>query len=230
MKPYCSLLNLKRHTEEEVTIENPYPSIFKQPISLDDADDVIDLTDDSEMTASQQPDSLKYNTSNNELQFHTHLFVDTGAEWVDNLSHDIDGLKLYKIKCSPQEWVQKSQDLRNFKMHSSRRKDLLETGKFGRCIGNLYCSYDDYPFKLSAEGKKNTTNFQNVDRHKICFSCGNVDSRQWSGACKMTEYCRKCVSITIYHIGAHKFPLKPDTNKYRKQVRDAVLRNSCLGV
>ena len=38
----------ERNTEEEVTIESPHPSTFEQPISLDDADNVIDLTDDSE--------------------------------------------------------------------------------------------------------------------------------------------------------------------------------------
>ena len=46
-----------------------------------------------------------------------HLFVKTAAEWVDDLPHDIDGSKLHKIKCSPKEWAQKSQDLRYFKMH-----------------------------------------------------------------------------------------------------------------
>ena len=45
----------------------------------------------------------------------------------------------------------------------------------------------------------------------------------------MTEYCRGSESLTIYHIGAHKCPLKPDTNKYSKQVRDVVLRNSGIG-
>ena len=55
----------ERYTEEEGTIESPHPSTFVQPICLDDADDVSDLTDDSEMTASQQVDSLHYNTSNN---------------------------------------------------------------------------------------------------------------------------------------------------------------------
>ena len=110
-----------RHIEEEVTIESPHPNILEQPISLDDADDVIDLTDDSETTAIQQPDSVQYDTSNNELQFPTHSFVSTAAEWVDDLPHDIDVLKLYKIKCSRREWVQKSQDLRYFKKHSSSR-------------------------------------------------------------------------------------------------------------
>ena len=78
------------HTEEEITIESPCPSSLEQPISLDDPDDVIDLTDDSMMTASQQLDSLQNNTSSNELQFPTHLFVNTAAEWVDDLPHDID--------------------------------------------------------------------------------------------------------------------------------------------
>ena len=85
------------------------------------------------------------------------------------------------------------------------------------------------PFKHSVEGKSNTTNFQNVGGHKVCFSCGNVASSQWCGACKMTEYCRESESLTVYHIGAHKHPLKQDTKVHRKQVRDAVLRNRGLG-
>ena len=94
-----------RHTNEEVTIESPCPSTIEQPICLDDADDVIDLTDDSEVTTSEQSDSLQNNTSDNELQFPMHLFLKTEAECVDELPHDIDGFKLYKIKCSLQEWV-----------------------------------------------------------------------------------------------------------------------------
>ena len=44
----------ERHTEQEVTIEeSPCPSTLMQPTSLDDADDVIDLADDSEITTSQ---------------------------------------------------------------------------------------------------------------------------------------------------------------------------------
>ena len=93
----------------------------------------------------------------------------------------------------------------------------------------MYCSYDECQIKLFAEGKGNTSNFQNVDGCKIGFSCGNVASRQWCGTCKMTEYCRESESLTIYHIHVYKCPLKPDTNKYNKQVRDAVLRNSGLG-
>ena len=162
---YDSILLLEeptpRHTDEEVTIESPCPSTIEQPICLDDAD-VIDLTDDSEVTTCEQADSLQNNTSDNELQFPMHLFINMEAECVDELPHDIDGFKLYKIKCSPQEWVQKSQDLWYFKMNTLRRKELIGTRKVGRCLGGLYCMSANCPFKHSAEGKSNTTNFQNV--------------------------------------------------------------------
>ena len=97
---------------------------------------MIDLTDVSEMTAGQS-DSLQNNTSDNELQFPMHLFLKMEAEWEEELPYDINGFKLYKIKCSPQEWVQKSQDLRYFKMNTLRRKELIGMRKVGRCIRSL---------------------------------------------------------------------------------------------
>ena len=40
------------NTEEEVTIESPCPSTLEHARRIDDADDVIELTDDSGMTIS----------------------------------------------------------------------------------------------------------------------------------------------------------------------------------
>ena len=148
-----------RYMDEEVTIESPSRSTLQWPICLDDADDVIGLIDDSEMTTSEQPESLQNNTSDNELQFPMHLFINMEAECVGELPHDINGFKLYKIKCSPQEWVQKSQDLRYFKMNTSRRKEVIGTRKVGRCLGGLYCMSTNCQFKHSAGGKSNTMNF-----------------------------------------------------------------------
>ena len=45
----------------------------------------------------------------------------------------------------------------------------------------------------------------------------------------MTEYCRESESLTVYHIGVHKCLLKQDTKIYRKQVRDAFIRNRGIG-
>ena len=94
-------------------------------------------------------------------------------EWVEDLPQDIDGMKIYKIKCLLRELVLKSQDLRYFKMHSLKSKDLIGTQKVGKCISNMYCPYDDCPFKLPAYGKRNTSNFLSIDGCKICFSYGH---------------------------------------------------------
>ena len=102
---------------------------------MDDAD-VIDLTEDCDITTSKQPETPHINTGD-ELQFPMHLFVKSEGECVDQLPHHIDGFKLYKIKCSQQEWVEKSQDLWHFKMNTSRRKDLISTRKVGSCLGSL---------------------------------------------------------------------------------------------
>ena len=152
-----------------------------------------------------------------------HLFVKSEAECVDELPHEIDGFKLYKIKCSQQEWVEKSQDLWHFKMNTLRRKDLIGTRKVGRCLGSLYCMSANCPFKHSAEGTPNTMNFQNVSGHKVCFSCRSIANRKWCGAHKMTEYCRESGTLTVYHVGVHKCHLKKDTKIYKKQVREAML-------
>ena len=146
---------------------------------------------------------------------------------MDDLTHDIYRFKVYKITFTTMGLEkQGSEVLQNALL---QKEGPHRKRKVGRCIGNLYCTFDECPFKLSAEGKQSTTNFQNVDGHKVCFSCGNVASRQRCSTYKMTEYCRESESLTVYCIGAHKCPLKPDTIKYRKQVRDAVFRKSGLG-
>ena len=57
--------------------------------------------------------------------------MNIAPEWVDDLPHDIEGVKIVKMKCLPREWVQKTHDLRFFKMHSLRRKGLIGTRKVG---------------------------------------------------------------------------------------------------
>ena len=47
---------------------------------------------------------MPHNNTGDDLQFPMHLFLKTEGECVDELPHDIDGFRLYKIKCSQQEW------------------------------------------------------------------------------------------------------------------------------
>ena len=88
---------------------------------------VINITDESETTFIQYYFYCPYYNDNNDLQFPTHLFMSIAPEWVDDLQEYIDGRKIFKIKCSQREWVQKIHGLRYLKMHSLRQKGLIET-------------------------------------------------------------------------------------------------------
>ena len=57
-------------------------------------------------------------------------------------------------------WFKKSQDLRYFKMHFSRRKDLTGTRKVGKCIGNLYCTFHDCPLSFLQKEKGTLPTFR----------------------------------------------------------------------
>ena len=82
--------------QDKDNFESPSPNSL-QLIMQDDADEVIDLIDDSETTFMQQDVYCAYN--NNELQFPTQLFMSIAQEWVEDLSQDIDGMKIYKMNC-----------------------------------------------------------------------------------------------------------------------------------
>ena len=60
--------------------------------------------------------------------------MNIAPEWVEDLPQDIDGMNIFKIKYFLREWVEKTQDLRYFKRHSSSRKGLIGTRKVGRCV------------------------------------------------------------------------------------------------
>ena len=85
------------YKQDEDNFESPSPTSL-QPIMQDNADDVIDLTDESETTVIQHPESVPYNNNNNELQLPTNIFVNIAPEWVEDLPQDIYGMKIYKIK------------------------------------------------------------------------------------------------------------------------------------
>ena len=83
---------------------------------------LIDLTDDPNTTLMQKHFYFLYNK--NDLQFPTHLFMCIAPKGQNNLSEDKYGIKIFKRKCLPRESVERTYDLRYFKMHSAKGKPL----------------------------------------------------------------------------------------------------------
>ena len=71
--------------------------------------EVSDVTDDSSINPMQQHVSFPY--YRNDMQFPTHLFLNIAPEWLGHLQDDIDCTKIFKIKCLPTEWVERTHHL-----------------------------------------------------------------------------------------------------------------------
>ena len=70
----------------------------------------------------------------------THLFRHITTEWLDYLPHDIDGTKIFKIKCLPRDCLPR------FREHMTSG-----TQKVRKYIDNLYCPYKKCSFKFLME-------------------------------------------------------------------------------
>ena len=99
----------------------------------------------------------------------------------EELARRYHGMKIFKIKGLPREWVERTHDLRHFKLHSSQRKGFIGTRKVGKSIGNMYCLFNECPSKVLADGNKNASNFQNAIGNKICLSCRHLANQEGCG-------------------------------------------------
>ena len=60
-------------------------------------------------------------------------------EHMHKLPWDIDEDHHFQMKCTKDQWVDKSEDERWFNMHTSSRKGLNGKRKTRHCIGSLFC-------------------------------------------------------------------------------------------
>ena len=96
--PFCCLTK----TGQLLDQDRPCPN--RQHIMMLQYDyEVKDFTDESDTMSVQQHVYLPGNK--NKMQFSTDLFINIAPEWVNNLPDNIDGMKIFKIKCLPREWV-----------------------------------------------------------------------------------------------------------------------------
>ena len=145
----------------------------------------------------QEGFSLKQGTP-----FPMHLFSDVTPEEVDFLPPEINGLKMYKIKCTTANYSARCSDRRWFQMRTSSRVGFNGIRKIGKCAGSYVCQYNNCSF-LSTEGRKNEANFKYMYKHRVCASCGVIAEQLPCGAVKMLELSSTTGICTVYHLGDH---------------------------
>ena len=144
------------------------------------------------------------------------------------LPGDVDGSCCYIIATNEHTWKVDTQDQRNFEMHTSKRSGLEGFRKTGHCLGAYVCQNDSCPFlAISENGVPNHTQFQNVNKMKICKSCEQVANRVPCGLAnqrpyKIIEYHKKLKTAIVWHYGFHtcylKLTLRSNKNALNKRL------------
>ena len=92
--------------------------------------------------------------------FPVHLYGPCIPKKVHFLPANIDGLKVYRVACTPKDFLTKTSDRRWFYIRTSTKSGFRGLRKVGTCLGSWSCLNDECSF-LKTEKAKNTTHFEN---------------------------------------------------------------------
>ena len=153
------------------------------------------------------------------------LWDATDVSSVDQLPHDIDGTKVYKLPFDPDERMKSSQDGRPWnKYFNSKRKDFHGIRRLATCKGGWRCDMLSCSFRLQ-HGVPNKHHFSN----NTCKYCNMPAERVFCQARKVWEFDDSHKVVTIYHYGNHSCSVKPSKSKeLQKKVMQQFKENSKL--
>ena len=175
------------------------------PDPISSGEDYKDIPE--EFKPEEWPKGMKYTKT----MINRYRYIATDIEKVEKLPWDVDGEHCFQMKCTKDQWVDKSKDGWWFNMHTSSRKGFHGKQKMGQCIGSLLCLNPQCP-KLRMEGicNSNPQEFGQEKIGRVCKCCGYYTKHFHCGALKNTEYDYETGTLTVWYEGKHNCIVKPD--------------------
>ena len=176
------------------------------------SDSLSSLMSDSSTPSKTHVHPRKYTKGKiNEMKFQTII-----PEQVDLIPWDIDGDKVYHVKCEEKDYIEKYADGRWFVLRNSSNQGLNGHRKTGLCAGSLICECADCS-KLATDGVVNTIDFKCKGEDLWeCGSCGYSVKKIFCGCRKTIEYNRDQKLLIYQHGGTHICSVKPNVKVCRK--------------
>ena len=161
--------------------QTPIPTLTDDTVDLtqtyqDETCDNVNINSDSLsslMSDSSTPSEIRVRPQKyakgkiNQMKFQTII-----PEQVNLIPWDIDGDKVYHVKCEEKDYIEKYADGRLFVLCNSSIQGLNGHRKMGLCAGSLICECADCS-KLATDGVINTIDFKCKGEDLWqCGSCG----------------------------------------------------------
>ena len=168
------------------------------------------MSDSSSSTSRQKPRKYK------KVIIDERRMSRAPVKYVEEIPWDINGDRVYKVKCTEENWIDTYEDGHWFFLRNSTRNGLKGYRRTGKCLGSFICKEGDCP-KLTAEDVVNTVDFRRVSKNVYaCACCGHTAERIYCGAIKAVEFDKVTQMLKYEHQGDHICAIKPNVKEHRK--------------
>ena len=154
-------------------------------------------------------------------KFPTYLYDNLTPKAVDFCPANIDGNKVYIVKCDDSNFVKNTSDRRWFYMRTSSKTGFRGKVKVGTCQGSWLCINEECSF-LKSEHIPNNSHFEYKCGVRVCYSCGRFASQRSCGARKYVLYSHGSEHAYVYHLGYHQCTLRTEVTSDREFTKRCV--------
>lgn len=154
------------------------------------------------------------------------VFNGKKVEKVETVPYNINGVHIYEIPCTYNDWVKKQRDGRWWAMNTSTQRKSENVKKVGKCTGSWICRNNECPKYKSGKGR-NEIAFKAIGSDlQECRSCGYIAERKFCGAKKMTVFLPVEKLLVVHYSGYHTCTLKerPIVDNLSKEEKKNIMR------
>ena len=144
------------------------------------------------------------------------LFANIVTKVVGTCPFNIDGNKIYQMKCDKSTWKEKLTDGRHWQINWGKNWLVNGERRVAKCQGSIVCTNNNCPM-FQVHNITNEASFSQgtLEGSYQCANCLHFSERQWCCALRASEWDRERNMMTVWHQGKHiclfkKPPLEKD--------------------
>ena len=137
------------------------------------------------------------------------LFTNVVTKVVGTCPFNIDGNKIYQMKCDKSTWKEKLTDGRHWQINWGKNWLLNGERREAKCQGSVVCTNNNCPvFQVHNIANEASFSWGTLEGSYQCAHCLHFSERQWCGALRASEWDRKRNIMTVWHQGKYICLLK----------------------
>ena len=183
--------------------------------------DILTYSNDIEYQVEDVPyHYIMYNVKKsdwyNPFKLDMSLFMNVVRKVVGTCPFNIDGNKIYQMKCDKSTWKEKVTDGRHWQINWGKNQLLNGERRVAKCQGSIVCTNNNCPM-FQVHNIVNEASFSQgtLEGSYQCANCLHISERQWCGALRASEWDHDRNIMTVWHQGKHicllkKPPLEKD--------------------